>query len=32
MREFATHGRDTTRERSGRMMMSPTLDAIQPRE
>lgn len=32
MREFATHGRETTQERSGRMMMSPTLDAIRDRK
>lgn len=32
MREFATHGRETTQERSSRMAMSPTLDAIRNRK
>jgi integrase len=32
MREFATHGRESTRERSGRMIMSRTLDKIRDRK
>jgi integrase len=31
MREFATHGRESTQARSTRMMMSPSLDAIRKR-
>jgi hypothetical protein len=32
MREYATHGRETSQERSSRMAMSPTLDAIRDRK
>jgi hypothetical protein len=32
MREYATHGRDTSQERSSRMVMSPTLDGIRDRK